>query len=134
MDEVIPVTITTKNFDVLSSGSVIIPSDEYAEFLIDGLRFRIVFSEEKDRHGHATDGHFSLNVKQDEHAEDYMEINMCNQNRSFFSSADTLIFVALLRNRKLYLKFCINSINTDDDTDLEDKLLTYTWFLEKEKH
>ena len=37
-----------------------------------------------------------------------------------------------LKNRKLFLKFCINSINIQDKEDKEDKIFFYTWFLEKD--
>ena len=42
------------NYEVLSTGSVLIPKDEYAEFSFDTLNFRIIFREEKDDEGKAT--------------------------------------------------------------------------------
>lgn len=119
-------------YEVLSSGSLIVPLSKSIEFIFDNLRFIIVFETETDDNGNLTQGHFSLNVEKDEHSGlDFLKITMYNQNKSFFSSSNSIIPVATLNKRKLYLKFCINSINTQSDESKEDKIFYYTWFLEK---
>ena len=119
-------------YEVLSSGSLIVPLSKNIEFIFDNLRFRIVFETEKDDNGNLTPGHFSLNVEKDGNlGSDFLKITMYNQNKSFFSSSNTMLQVATLNKRKLYLKFCINSLNTQSDENKEDKIFYYTWFLEK---
>lgn len=117
---------------MLSSGSLIVPLSKNIEFIFDNLKFRIVFETEKDDSGNLTQGHFTINVEKDEESGlDFLKITMYNQNKSFFSSSNSMFQVATLNQRKLYLKFCINSINTQSDEDKEDKIFYYTWFLEK---
>lgn len=119
------------NYEIISSGSLIIPNSEFIEFSFDNLRFKITFETEKDEKGNLTQGHYELNIEKDEVTElEYLKITMFNQNNSFFSSTNSMIPVATLKNRKLFLKFCINSINTRDNEDKEDKIFFYTWFLE----
>lgn len=119
-------------YEVLSSGSLIVPLSKNIEFIFDNLKFRIVFETEKDDSGNLTQGHFTINVEKDEESGlDFLKITMYNQNKSFFSSSNSMSQVATLNQRKLYLKFCINSINTQSNKDKEDKIFYYTWFLEK---
>ena len=115
------------NYEVLSTGSVLIPKDEYAEFSFDTLNFRIIFREEKDDEGKATNGHYELNIPS---SGECLEIIMYNQNKTMFSSSPNFIAVATLMGRKLFLKFCIHSININND--YEDKLFFYTWYWEKQ--
>ena len=115
------------NYEVLSTGSVLIPKDEYAEFSFDTLNFRIIFREEKDDEGKVTNGHYELNIPS---SGECLEIIMYNQNRAMFSSSPNFIAVATLGGRKLFLKFCIHSINIKDN--YEDKLFFYTWYWEKQ--
>lgn len=130
--DIISQQINVGNYEIISSGSVIVPNAEFVEFLFDNLRFKIVFETEKDNDGNLTQGHYTLSVEKDETTQsDFLKITMFNQNKSFFSSSNTMIPVATLKNRKLLLKFCINSINTQDKEDKEDKIFFYTWFLEK---
>lgn len=125
--------ISIGEYEVLSSGSLIVPLSKNIEFIFDNLKFRIVFEAEKDENGNLTQGHFSLNVEKDESSgSDFLKITMYNQNNSFFSSSNSMLQVATLNKRKLYLKFCINSINTQGgDESKEDKIFYYTWLLEK---
>lgn len=120
-------------YEVLSSGSLIVPSSKNIEFIFDNLKFRIVFETEKDDNGNLTQGHFVFNVEKEENSGlDFLKITMYNQNNSFFSSSNSMFQVATLNKRKLYLKFCINSINTTQSNESkEDKIFYYTWLLEK---
>ena len=125
--------INIGNYEIISSGALIVPHSENIEFIFDNLIFRIVFECEKDDDGNLTNGHYMLNVDKDEITKDeFLKITMFNQSKSFFSSANTMVHVATLKNRKLFLKFCINSINIQDKEDKEDKIFFYTWFLEKD--
>ena len=123
--------INIGNFEIISSGSLIIPNSEYIEFLFDNLKFKIIFETEKDDKGNLTQGHYAVNIEKEETTQlEYLKITMFNQNNSFFSSSNSMIPVATLKNRKLFLKFCINSINTQENGEKEDKIFFYTWFLE----
>ena len=123
--------INIGNFEIISSGSLIIPNSEFIEFLFDNLKFKIIVETEKDDKGNLTQGHYAVNIEKEETTQlEYLKITMFNQNNSFFSSSNSMIPVATLKNRKLFLKFCINSINTQENGEKEDKIFFYTWFLE----
>ena len=38
------ISISSSKYDIIESGSVIVPEDDYIEFSFDNLRFRFVFS------------------------------------------------------------------------------------------
>lgn len=38
------ISISSSKYDIIESGSVIVPEDDYIEFSIDNLRFRFVFT------------------------------------------------------------------------------------------
>lgn len=71
-------------YEILSSGSVIIPQGETISFSFLGLKFVFEFVEEKDEAGNLTTGHFNMNVINGEDGPDHMKISMINQKRSFF--------------------------------------------------
>lgn len=119
-------SIKIGDYEVISTGSILIPKGEYAEFSFDTLNFRIIFKEEKDDDGNVTAGRYELNVAPNR---EFLEIILYNQDQTFFSSTPNLINVATLMGRKLCLKFCIHSLNTKDD--YEDKLFFYTWYWKK---
>lgn len=119
-------------YEVLSSGALIVPMSNAIEFMFDNLMFKIVFETEKDDNGNYTQGRYALDVEKDEaSSSEFMKITMYNQNKAFFSSSNSMIHVATLNYRKLFLKFCVNSINMQDEKETEDKIFYYTWFLEK---
>lgn len=132
MDISITQKILIGEYEVLSSGSLIVPSSKVIEFIFDNLNFRVVFETEKDEDGNLTQGHYTLNIEQEtDSSAKFLKISMYNQNKVFFSSSNSMIQVATLNHRKLYLKFCINSINMQEHEDKEEKIFYYTWFLEK---
>lgn len=123
--------INVGNYEIISSGSVIIPDNKFVEFLFDDLKFKIVFETDKDEDGNLTRGRFSTSIEKDETTQsEFLKITMYNQNKSYFSSSNQMISLAVVNGKKLLLKFCINSINTKDDGN-EDKIFFYTWFFEK---
>lgn len=131
-DILISQMIFVGEYEVLSSGSLIVPLSRNIDFIFDNLKFRIVFETERDDCGNPTQGHFTTSIEKDEESNsDFLKITMYNQNKSFFSSSNSITQVATLNQRKLYLKFCINSINTQNDENKEDKIFYYTWLLEK---
>ena len=115
-------------YDVIETGSVIIPSSKPITFFFDELRFQLTFELEQDEKGNFTNGRSVLNVCKDEKG-DYLQIALYNQDGTFFSTTQEVINVATYKQRKLYLQFCIMSINTNKER--EDKLLFYTWYLQK---
>ena len=121
------IKIVTNDFEVISSGSIIIPENKYVEFQIENLKFRIVFAEERDDKGVITNGRIASEVKNSGSDNEFLQITMFNQNDAFFSSMKEMLNLATLDGKSIQLKFCIQSINRTGQ-EAGDKLLFYTWF------
>lgn len=122
------IKISTEHYDIIDSGSVIVPSGQNIVYKINGLRFKIIFpqiineSEEQQNSIEQT-------VKSDEEGE-FLEISIANLRSAFFATARQLMHLAKLEGRRLFFKFSIVSVNSSENSD-EDKILFYTWYQEK---
>ena len=95
------------------------------------LRFKISFIEE-DQNGEAPlQGRISARTENEGTPDAYYGIVFYNQNQADFSSMNDLINPATINNKSLYLKFCIQSINRNNNQS--DKIFFYTWYLGKEE-
>lgn len=122
------VKVSTERFDVISSGSVIIPANDYVEFLIENLRFRFNMVQ---RDSAAQTGTIETNVETDERGQ-CLIITLVNFTSSFFATPKDALRLAHVQNRDLYLKFSFMSINPTEYGP--DGLLFYTWMLSKEEN
>lgn len=122
------INISTERFDVISSGSVIIPADDYVEFTIENLRFRFnMIQNDND----ATQGTFQTNIEHDDRG-DCLIISLVNFSSSFFATSNQELRLAHLNNKDLYLKFSVTAINRVGNRF--DGLLFYTWMLAKQEN
>lgn len=118
----------TTDYEILESGSIIIPSSQYIEFSFDELRFRILFSTEDQRVETDNASRMVYEVQSDIVGQ-YLRITLFNFSASFFATSRNLVNVATLGGKQLFLKFSVLSVNQNGDD--EDKIFFYTWFLEK---
>lgn len=121
------ISISTERFDVISSGSIIIPANDYVEFKIENLRFRFNMVENR---GDVSQRKYQTNIEQDENG-DCMVISLINFSSAFFATPHDEFRVARLHNKGLYLKFSLTVINKSGSS--YDGLLFYTWMLTKEE-
>ncbi len=119
--------LSTTNYSILDSGTVIIPSCEnYVEFIISELKFRFyVKNNLTGDDGLAKQGFF---WKKNE-ATDYMEMTLINPGHANHVTNIQFANVAHIQNKQLLFRFCITEINVRE-SDV-DWLLHYTWYLEK---
>ena len=120
------IKLSTERFDVISTGSVIIPANDYVEFEIEGLRFR--FNMVQNNEG-AQNGRIQTNIETDDRGQ-CLIITLINFSSSFFATPSEPLRLATINNRDLYFKFSIMSINPTEFGP--DGLLFYTWMLSKE--
>lgn len=121
------VTVSTEHYDIISSGSVVLQMGEWLEFEVERLRFRIVFAEDDS----GQDGRVERSIVEEGTPNAHMMITFYNQQNAFFSSVPSLVSMATVKGKGLYLKFSVQSINnTDKDSD---KIFFYTWYLDKDK-
>lgn len=119
------VELYTEVFDIISTGSVIIPANDYVEFLIEDLRFRFNMVQND---AEAQNGTIETNIEQDDKGQ-CLIITLINFSSSFFATPNEALRLAKVNNRDLFLKFSLMSINRS--TQGPDGLLFYTWMLSK---
>lgn len=119
------VNLSTENYDIIGSGSVVLQMGEYLEFQIENLKFRICFIDNENEQ----DGKIQREIVNQGTKEAYMRITFYNQHKAFFSSVSTLASMATLGDKHLYLKFSIQAINNNEVGS--DKIFFYTWYLDK---
>ena len=120
------IELSTEVFDVISTGSVIIPANDYVEFLIENLRFRFNLVQNNTE---AQKGTIETNLEHDAKGP-CLVISLENFSSSFFATPNEALKLARINNRDLFLKCSLISINKS--TLGSDVLLFYTWMLEKE--
>ena len=120
--------IFTDKYEIYESGTIIIPDGESVTFNIENLKFRISFSEVKNNDG--SPGAKSFNVKLNE-SENVLDITFLNMKDAIYSTNSQMTKLAKLRDKELYLKFSITSINNVKTDNTCDYLMYYTWYLAK---
>ena len=125
------VKISTQNYDVIDSGCIIVPNGQILEFKFENLRFKVSFIEEDQNGEIPLQGRIAARTENDGTPDVYYGIVFYNQNQADFSSMSDMINPATINNKSLYLKFCIQSINRNNNQS--DKIFFYTWYLGKEE-
>ena len=121
------VKLSTEGYEILSSGSVIVPSNEYVQFEINGMRFRFSFIQESTEDN--AEVHITKTVETDQSGQKCLTILISNVKDSFFGSLRRSMPVASIEGRPLNVRFSILSINKEEEANTEDKILFYTWYL-----
>lgn len=124
------VNLSTENYDIISTGSVVLQMGEFLEFQIANLKFRIEFIEEKPDGDKPLEGRIVTGVENKETEDAYYKIVFYNQASAYFSSTPEFAQLATIDGRPLRFKFSIHSINEREDSS--DKIFFYTWYLGKE--
>lgn len=119
------VKLSTENYDIIDSGSVVLHMGECLEFEISDLKFQIRFIDDENEQN----GKIQREIVNEGTKEAYMRITFYNQHKAFFSSVSTLASMATLGDKHLYLKFSIQAINNNEDGS--DKIFFYTWYIDK---
>ena len=121
------VKLSTEGYEILSSGSVIVPSNEYVQFEINGMRFRFSFIQESTEDN--AEVQITKTVETDQSGQKCLTILISNVKDTFFGSLIRSMPVASIAGRPLNVRFSILSINKDEEANTEDKILFYTWYL-----
>lgn len=120
--------ITTSNYNVLETGSVIVPSGEYLEFEIQGLRYRFSFKKEKNEET----GEYQSSITGsliEEDGDKRFVINIVNYD-SLFSSTTQMLNVGTIKGKTLSVRFSIVALD-ENETKTTTRVFHYTWYLEK---
>lgn len=115
-----------KSFEIIDSGCLIVPYNEFIEYNIHNLKFVVKFEYKEG----AKDTQVFTKVISSKDTM-YMEISIIGRGRSFFGSPNNMLNVGNFDGKKLFFLFSIQSINVQNDNGIEDKLFYYTWLIEK---
>lgn len=124
------VNISTGNYDIISTGSVVLQMGEYLEFQIENLKFRVEFIDEPIVEGVSREGRITTGVENAGTDNAYFRIALYNQDSAFFSSTPDFVNVASFDGKPLKLKFSTQPINNRQSSS--DKVFFYTWYLGKD--
>lgn len=116
--------ISTSKYSVVSSGSLLVPENDYLEFSFQNLRFRFVFSPEEIDFS-VKDHSINGTIKTDEKG-DYLELEISNYN-SLFSTPGNILKVGEIDGKDLYLHFSVVPLMKDNN-HVGVRVLTYTWY------
>ena len=124
------VNISTGNYDIISTGCVVLQMGEYLEFQIENLKFRVEFIDEPIVEGVSREGRITTGVENAGTDNAYFRIVLYNQDSAFFSSTPDFVNVASFDGKPLKLKFSTQPINNRQSSS--DKVFFYTWYLGKD--
>lgn len=121
------VHLTTGKYEIVETGSVIIPSDDYIQFAFEGLRFRFLFNSSVDVPD-KTKTEVVGTIKEDDEGK-YLEIEVKNYNDMFASPMHKL-HVGKVQGNELYVDFSIVSLTSNGDT-VTNRIMLYSWYKER---
>ena len=119
--------ITTSNYEILDTGSIVLPDNEYLEFEIESLKFRITFNEECE--GENKDQSRITGQLVQEVSGSYFSMRIINYN-SLFSTPIQLLEMGTVGGKKLFLNFSVVPLSSSDNN--KTRVFHYTWYKSKE--
>lgn len=119
--------ISTSKFEIIDSGMVIVPPQEYVEFEHDSLRFRFNFIDTSKSESEQPKPEITGTLESDEKSE-FLSINVINYNGLFHTTTNTLE-VGKVEGKKLSVMFSIATVGSGD---VRIRLFNYTWYKSKE--
>lgn len=123
------VELSTDNYDIIDSGSVVLQMGEILQFQIADLKFRVEFIDEKPNGDTPLETKVISGVENADTEKAYYKIAFYNQTSAFFSSTANFAQLAVIDGKPLKFKFSIQSINGRDNSS--DKIFFYSWYLGK---
>lgn len=120
------ISISSSKYDIIESGSVIVPEDDYIEFSFDNLRFRFVFTS-NHANCEGEDSSVTGTIKEDESGS-YLEIGIDGYSRIFSSPSDFLN-VGQIEGKALYVYFSITPLVAK--AKINKRIMIYSWYKEK---
>ena len=121
------VKVSIHNYDVYDSGVIVLPENEYVEFNIESLRYRVSFSD--DLNGENLGKTRVTGALDEEDGKKFYSLKVINYN-SLFNTPQQLFEMGTLRGRKLFLYFSVVPIS--DDKSIKSRVFHYTWYISKE--
>lgn len=119
--------LSTGKYEIIETGSVIIPTNDYIQFSIENLRFRFLFNSSIEM-SDKTKSEVVGTIKDDEEGQ-YLEIEVKNFN-DMFASPMHMLHLGKVQDKDLYVDFSIVSL-TSNGEEIGNRIMLYTWYKSK---
>ncbi len=115
------VVLRMSNYDILQSGTVIIPWDEYVDFDIKDMHFRFKYEPDKN-----TERQISISIYDEEHL---MSLTFTSMAIGSELSLKAPVELATINDKKIYITFVVKRFKGLGETS--NLLMHYTWLKQK---
>lgn len=119
--------LSTGKYEIIETGSVIIPTNDYIQFSFENLRFRFLFNSSIDM-SDKTKSEVVGTIKDDDEGK-YLEIEVKNYN-DMFASPMHMLHLGKIQDKDLYVDFSLVSLSSDAD-NIGGRIMLYSWYKEK---
>lgn len=119
--------LSTTHYNIIDTGSAIVPDGEYLEFIHGNLRFRFVFSSVEDPQTKQKNTSITGKLIGEE-PNQTLQINVINYN-SLFTTPSRILEVGELSGKALFVLFSVVTISSQNENGT--KIFHYTWYTEK---
>lgn len=118
------IELSTTNYQIIQSGTIIVPNEEFLEFKIENLYFRFLFENNVTENQKVKESSYKLAISEDNKR---LDIKLINMSDTINATNTEIMNVASIKGKQLFLKFCVTSINKNNQHC--DYLFSYTWYL-----
>lgn len=121
--------LETTSYNILQSGSLVVPGNQDVTFHLDNLIFRFSFHKEESKD--KNQGRFEVKIVEDETLGRVLELRLYNMDTSLFGGPTKIVQVGRYHGYALYLQFSLVTLNSNDNQ--VQQLLFYTFYQDKTK-
>lgn len=114
--------LSMSTYEILSSGSVIVPEGEKVIFTVENLDFIIDLQKTKSSED---ESHFDVRTETSNEGKEHLLITLFYKSLPFFASNTKIYPVAVVGNKEILLNFSCVALKS------ESTLLFYTWYKSK---
>ena len=125
--------VQTTNYEIVGNGCVHVPYRESIQFDIEGMSFKLMFEKSTEN----TRAHIKTALENDSNDSQIMVLHAYNFEGSILNTVEKNMDLAKIEGKSLSLRLSISSINKREIEEnevkiaVEDKLVYYTWYLQK---
>lgn len=121
------IKVTKNEWEIISSGYLLVIDGEFVDFSIEGLLFRLKFEKKEGE-----DTKVGYGIIKNTDKPDYMEIKCQNFDKSMFRTVNEPLLLAKKDGRDIAFQFSVSSIfphveNAKQVEVSENKILFYCW-------
>lgn len=121
------VKIQTPSWEIIDSGSIIL-AEEFVEFIIEGLTFRLIIYEGSEEGVEKTTPYVKSTVEEIDGTR-IMMIRAFNYSSTELITMMKPLSMARIKDKSLFFRFASSFVKSEDETN--NYLIHYCWYLAK---